>query len=239
MTNPDINDSSISECLDKLKDVNSIYVYSKICELNKEQLAQYQILLDDFKKINSSDKATTTQKGNSLERLVRYFLKVSGDLFELRPNLHTCTNEIDIFVTLKAKGKFLHSSKIINKRFDKFLVECKNYKKSISVTYVGKFCSLLLTTTTKLGILFSYRGFTGSGWGSASGLSKKFYLHKENEEDRYCVIDFCLDDFERILRGENFLSIVDAKIEALSLDTDFRKFLSEHPAEKSLTSRIE
>ena len=239
MTDPDIVDSSLFECLNKLKDANSIYTYSKICELNDEQLTEYQILLDDFKKINSSDKATTNQKGDSLEKLVRYLLEISGDLFELRPNLHTGTNEIDIFVTLKAKGKFLHSSGIINKRFDRFLVECKNYKKSISVTYVGKFCSLLLTTTTKLGILFSYRGFTGSGWGSASGLSKKFYLHRENEEDRYCVIDFCLDDFESISKGENFLSIINAKIEALSLDTDFRKFLSEHPAERSLTSQNE
>ena len=138
-------------------------------------------------------------------------------------------------MTLSTLGKVLCSNGVISPRLNRFLVECKNYDRSISVTYVGKFCSLLLITSTKLGILFSYHGVSGQGWNDASGLIKKFYLHKENEDDRYCVIDFSISDFEAISNGDNLLNIIDAKISALLMDTSFRNFLSTHPAESSVS----
>ena len=43
---------------------------------------------------------------------------------------------------------------LIDLKLDTFLGECKNYDKAVSVTYIGKFCSLLLTTNIKIGIYF-------------------------------------------------------------------------------------
>ena len=172
-------------------------------------------------------------KGKSLEELVTFLLRVSGNIFEVKQNLRTSTNEIDQIFQLKPIGKFLLANGFIDKRYELFLGECKNYNKAISVTYVGKFCSLMLTNQVKLGLLFSYHGLTGgSGWSNASGLVKKFYLHKEKVEDRYCIIDINKDDFISIKNGQNLLEIISNKILALQLDTDYIKHLSKHPAEQ-------
>ena len=77
-----------------------------------------------------------------------------------------------------------------------------------------------------------YHGISGSGWSNASGIVKKFYLHKERDEDRYCIIEFSKEDFIAIDKGENFLQIIENKILSLRLDTDYTKYLSKHPAEK-------
>lgn len=171
------------------------------------------------------------KKGESLEALASYLVEISGSLFTVERNLRTTTNEIDQIFILNPKGKALVSAGILDKKFEKFLGECKNYNKAIDVTYVGKFCSLLLTNQIKLGIMFSYYGVSGSGWKDASGLIKKFYLHKERLEDRYCIIDFSKKDFEAVDAGKNFLEIVTNKLQALQFDTDYKKFLSSHPAE--------
>jgi len=237
MTDIDTIDREADKTLTVLRELASGLSYSQICKLNPEQHQEYSRLLKNFKTINGASHTRSNdlhvRKGRALEELVRYLLQMSGNLFEINPNLHTTTNEIDVFVTLSTLGKILCANGVINSRLDRFLAECKNYDKTISVTYVGKFCSLLLTTSTKLGVLFSYHGVSGQGWNDASGLIKKFYLHKENEDDRYCIVDFSISDFEAILNGDNLFNIIDAKINALLMDTSFEKFLSEHPAESS------
>lgn len=60
---------------------------------------------------------------------------------------------------------------------------------------------------------------------------KKFYLHKEKDEDRYCIIDFSKDDFIAVDKGENFLQIIEDKLRALRFDTSYTQYLSKHPAE--------
>lgn len=239
MTDIGTIDREAEKTLTVLSELASSLSYPQICKLNSEQHQEYTRLLENFKAINGASPVRSddlhVQKGRALEELVRYLLQISGNIFEINPNLHTTTNEIDIFVTLSPLGKLLCSHGVISSRLKRFLIECKNYDKSISVTYVGKFCSLLLTNSTKLGILFSYHGVSGRGWNDASGLIKKFYLHKENEDDRYCIIDFSISDFEAISNGDNLLNIIDAKISALLMDTSFRNFLSTHPAEKSVT----
>lgn len=223
-----------------LKKVDRNFSYQKICEMGKSEQREYRELLDNFVKLNKKrledDNAPDDlrkQKGESLEKLVNHLLKSSGNLFEVIENLRTCTNEIDQLVGLNVSGKCLVKSGILNSRFECFLGECKNYDKSINVTYVGKFCNLLLENKVKLGILFSYHGITGNKWNEASGLVRKFYMHKEKLEERYCVIDFNIDDFKSILNGNNFLQIIDDKIKELRFDTDYSKFLSRHPAQTS------
>lgn len=115
-----------------------------------------------------------------------------------------------------------------------FLCECKNYHKKISVTYVGKFCHLLLVSQKRLGILFSFYGVTGNDWNDASGLIKKFHLFKENPNERFYVLDFNISDFKRILEGQTFYDIIKAKCLALETDTNYTCFLTPHPAENNL-----
>ena len=84
------------------------------------------------------------------------------------------------------------------------------------------------TTQNKICILFSYHGITGNNWTSSSGLIRKFYLSKEKLEERYCIIDFNIKDFESIRDGNNFLQIVHDKIMSLQNDTDYAKLLKPH-----------
>ena len=219
--------------------VNSKFSHDMICKMDEEQKQEYTRLLENFLHYNSQEddgsylpNELNRLKGKSLEELVTYLLKVSGNIFEVKQNLRTSTNEIDQVFQLKPMGKCLLANGFIDKRYELFLGECKNYNKAVSVTYVGKFCSLMLTNQVKLGLLFSYHGLNGSGWSNASGLVKKFYLHKEKIEDRYCIIDINKDDFISINNGENLLDIISNKILALQLDTDYTKHLSKHPAEQ-------
>lgn len=211
--------------------------YEKICELSNEQISKYKELLEKFKMINNVDSNKSEsdnvhiEKGKALEDLVSYLMKISGDIFYVDRNLRTSTNEIDQIFSLKTKGKILLSYRLINDKLETFLGECKNYNKPVDVTYIGKFCSLLLTNQVKLGILFSYNGISGENWSNGSGLVKKFYLSKERIEDRYCIIDFSIKEFESILNGKNILQIIDEQLKSLQFDTDYTRHLSKHPAE--------
>ena len=79
--------------------------------------------------------------------------------------------------------------------------------------------------------MFSYHGVSGLGWNYGAGLIKKFYLHKEKLDERFCIIDFSYKDFLSIYNGNNLLDIVEAKICSLQFDTDYSHYLSKHPAE--------
>lgn len=215
--------------IDALAAINNNCSYEAICEFSPDKKQKYKQLLQRVKAVNEQS-LTTTEKGKALEALVTFLLKASGGIFEVHTNLRTHTNEIDQLMQLTPSGKSLLAHGLIDFRYNSFIAECKNYNGKVDVTYVGKFCSLLLTNNVKLGVLFSYKGITGAGWSDASGLVRKFYLHKEKSEDRFCIIDFNYTDFEAILNGENFLSLIDAKLNALKYDTEYSRFLSPHPA---------
>lgn len=223
--------------LNLLDSVSEQLSYEKICESSNEQISKYKELLEKFKMINNVDSNkyesdnVHIEKGKALEDLVSYLMKISGDIFYVDRNLRTSTNEIDQIFSLKPKGKILLSYRLINDKLETFLGECKNYNKAVDVTYIGKFCSLLLTNQVKLGILFSYNGISGENWSNGSGLVKKFYLSKERIEDRYCIIDFSIKEFESILNGKNILQIIDEQLKSLQFDTDYTRHLSKHPAE--------
>ena len=204
---------------DKLK-------YEKICEFSIEEKEEYNRLLNRLIETNSSN-FSTKEKGDALEDIARFVLN-SGRIFDIYKDLRTTTNELDQLVKANNAGKLLFSHNLIDSRLNTFIGECKNYQNKISVTYVGKICSLLLTTETKICILFSYHGVTGSDWTYASGLIRKFYLSKENDSERFCIIDFNINDFKDIQDGNNFLQIVHDKILALKIDTEYLDLLVPH-----------
>lgn len=235
-----MNDETVEQLqlLNILKTAGVNLSNKRICEMTETQKEEYDALLAEFVRVNKirlQDRDCPPNiremKGLALEKISRYLLAVSGSIFEVSSNLRTTTNEIDVMLRLNTKGALLQSLNLLDSKFSCFIGECKNYNKKVDVTYVGKFCSLMLTNRTKLGILFSYHGVSGTGWKDACGLIRKFYLHKENEEDRYCIIDFNIKDFQAVSAGENFLDIVSRKMLALKFDTDYTAFLSKHPAE--------
>lgn len=215
------------------EELNDQFSYREISKMTDEQKKTYIEKLEHFKRVNSST-STTGEKGKALEDLVSYLIGIYDNYFNVVNSVRTGTNEIDQFISSKQMMKILISLGLMDARFESFLCECKNYSKKVDVTYVGKFASLLLTTSKKLGILFSYKGITGTKWSDASGLVKKFYLSKENVEARYCIIDFNISDFELVKNGVPFFEIIQSKIDSLQMDTTFVPYISQHPAEFKL-----
>ncbi len=221
--------------LEFLEHANSEFSNEKLCEWTQSQVNEYRTLLATFEQSNGrKSTATKLEKGRALEEIATFLINNCGHLFVVDRNIRTCTNEIDNLMKLTPSGRILQTSGILPSYYANFIGECKNHGTTIGVTYIGKFCSLMLTTRSNLGILFSYHGVTGRGWSNGSGLIRKFYLHKENLSDRYCIIDFNIGDFRAILQGKNFLQIIDDKVISLKLDTDYSSNLSAHPAESSL-----
>ena len=46
------------------------------------------------------------------------------------------------------------------------------------------------------------------------------------------VIDFNIDDFDKIADGISFLDILSSKVESLEIDTKYEHFISKHPAQQ-------
>ena len=223
----------IDNVMSMFKALGNEYSYKEICKFTDEQKLEYNKLLDRLKETNSSN-ATNKEKGNALEDIATFVLN-SGNIFEIYNNIRTSTNELDQLIKSNTRGKILCHNGIIDERLKNFIGECKNYQDKVSVTYVGKVCSLLTTTQNKICILFSYNGVTGKEWENASGLIRKFYLSKEKDNERFCIIDFNINDFENIKNGGNFLQIIEDKILSLKNDTNYAYFVSEHEsAEKIL-----
>jgi hypothetical protein len=164
-----ISEEKVTEVFRTLNNCNIDYANGKICEFTQEQKDHYELLLNDLEREQASKTSSTKDKGAALENLVNYLLQCSGDLFEVYNDVRTNTNEIDQIIKLKVKGRMLRSLGVLDERYDEFICECKNYKNRVGVTYVGKFCSLMNSCNIKFGVLFSYRGVTGSGWGASFG----------------------------------------------------------------------
>lgn len=223
---------NIDNVMTALKKFENKVRYEKLCELTEKQKEEYNKLLEELKIVNSS-KSSSMEKGKTLEKIATFVLK-SANIFDIYNNVRNSTNEIDQLVRVNNTGKFLCSNGIIDKRLKNFIGECKNYNKKVDVTYVGKVCSLLETTKNKICIFFSYFGITGKDWNDASGLIRKFYLSKEDVDERFCIIDFNLDDFVSIKNGNNILQIIEDKIFSLQNDTNYSKFLSPHDFENKI-----
>lgn len=229
-----ISEEKVTEVFRTLNNCNIDYANGKICEFTLEQKDHYELLLNDLEREQASKTSSTKDKGAALENLVNYLLQCSGDLFEVYNDVRTNTNEIDQIIKLKVKGRMLRSLGVLDERYDEFICECKNYKNRVGVTYVGKFCSLMNSCNIKFGVLFSYRGVTGSGWKDSSGLIKKIYMKSNVNENPTTIIDFNIEDFKSIRDGNNFLDIIETKIMKLKYDTNFETLIQPHPAENLL-----
>lgn len=201
---------------------------NNILKFNKEELKEYKVLLKTFEDTNSSS-SSSTEKGEALEDLVTFIINKSA-VFEVYKNIRTSSNEIDMLVRFNKKGVYLNKNGLF--LFEpNFLCECKNYNRSVSVTWTGKFYSLAKVTKNSLGILFSYHGLSGKEWSDSIGLTKKIYLADEKNTK---IIDFNIDDFKKLAEGKHFIDLINDKIFNLQNDVNINHLISEHPNENSV-----
>lgn len=159
-------------------------------EFSQQKINHFINLIDI---INSDSSKTTKSKGDLLEELVCELFN-SNEIFEIKRNIRTSTNEIDLVISLTILGKYLRSLNIIpNWIPDSFLIECKNYSKKIGVTYIGKFYSVIKLSNHNLGLFISTNGITGYNnnkltWSNGAGLIKKITLkHSESANPIYII----------------------------------------------------
>lgn len=197
---------------------------------------EFQVLLDDLKKPFDKENETTKDKGDRLERLVEFIIRKTY-FFEIFKNVHTETNEIDEVIVLSDRGKqalckFGLSRDLIPIDKDLFLGECKNYKSNLGVTYIGKFYSLMTVTGIAFGIIFTQKGLTGDpeGYKDAYGLTKVLRMveNSRNEGKDFYILTFTMEDYEKMLNGETFFSLVKAKKLEMQLASDYTMFIKEH-----------
>ena len=117
------------------------------------------------------------EKGELLEKLTSSLF--NNDLFCIRRNCRTSTNEIDVLVDWSKQARIYGLNSAYPFLGELVLCECKNYENSIGVTYIGKFASLLSATSTSTGIMVSWEGVSGQKWSYGSGLIKKLALAEQ------------------------------------------------------------
>ena len=207
---------TLSELLNVLDEKNAACL--QMSEKNHKLFCE---LYDEISKPSS----TTKDKGNKLELLTEVlFSKAFPNIFQVVRDCRTSTNEIDLMIDWTRQANIIG----LNKEFDglgcTFLCECKNYDGKVSVTYVGKFSSLLSCSDTKMGILIAWHGVTGSGWSAGSGLIKKIAL----AEKRYILV-ITQEDLYRIYKGEtNIFSLLKTKYRSLKQDISYEKIITAH-----------
>ncbi|MED1602649.1 acetylglutamate semialdehyde dehydrogenase [Alkalihalophilus marmarensis] len=205
--------------------------YKIITSLSNDEKQIYSDLLNKLIKLHSSkEKYSNAQKGKALENIVTFLLEKST-VFDVKNNIRSTTNEIDQLITINAKGRRFREKGFLDLTDNTLLSECKNYKDKVSVTWVGKFASLIYTSQVKIGLLFSYHGLTGNNWSAATGLTKKIFLGSPEEKKIY-ILDFNISDFKKIEEGSNLLELIRLKMISIQNDVQFDNLITPHPAEE-------
>lgn len=201
---------------------------SSLVQMKDEDLTEFQRLYDEIDKGNLS----RGEKGKKLEELTTLlFEKSVVNLLQVYKNCRTSTNEIDLLVKWTDQANLSGISQSFSFLGDSILCECKNYEGAVGVTYVGKFCSLMLVTNTDFGVMISWDGVTGrSKWSDSQGLIKKFALSAK----KYIIV-LEKNDIEKIYtRKKNLFSLIHDKYLALKDDIDYQKYIATHDAEHDL-----
>ena len=236
--------SKIEEIVTFFDSDECIEAFHDIGKLKSEYKDKFVDLYNRCNEINGkttykglSREETTRLKGQCLEKLLKATFEYTGKYFETYENLGTSTNEIDLLLRLTKRGKML-CPKVINEYYRTFICECKNYKKPVDVTYIGKFYSLMRVSSLKLGLMVSWKGVGGKGWEHGKGLIKKICMSRERIDEKTFILDFNKTDFERLINGETVFDIIDQKYQELFLDFSFEEYIKKHPNEDELEYRI-
>lgn len=222
--------------LRKLSKENPQFGIKRCFSIEDEEREEYRRLMAEIDKINDEIKATSDRphknalsrkKGKILEILSGKILE-SADIFIDKENLRDHTNEIDVLLTPGDYNR-MHSVLLPDYLKDDILVECKNYDENIKNDWIGKFFSLMTTHKTKVGLLFSYKRFSGvNEWDAARGLVRKLFL-----AENVFIININFDDIRKHIIDEkmNIVELIISKYEGLKHSVSYKEFISKHPAE--------
>jgi len=200
---------------------------SRLLQIDEANYKNFSVL---YEKIVNKD-FQQKDKGKLLEELTYLLLYQSYQgFFECRKNLHTSSNEIDLQLCWTENARMAGLNGAFPFLGESFLCECKNYKKKVDVTYVGKFFSLLRLARCKTGIMIAWDGITKrSKWSDASGLIHKIALR----DDTY-IITIEKNDLQAIYEKKtNIFSILHNKFHALQNEIDYSVYIQPHELESA------
>lgn len=199
----------------------------------------YEQLRKDFEsyKNNKRHIFTPQERGSLFEKMIGC-LFFSGDtlLFNEVINCRTSTNEIDLLINWSDIAIQNQINTIYAYMGRSFLCECKNYEGGVSVTYVGKFYSLLKVNDSNFGILFVSTKVKGRNkWDSAQGLIRKIALR-----DKVYIIAIEWEDLTKLYNCEtNILNLIRDKYNALKNDIDYGKYIKKHELADEFKKRMQ
>lgn len=190
----------------------------------------------DHYKDNKRHMLTAQERGSLFEKMIGC-LFFSGDtlLFHKVINCRTSTNEIDLLIRWSDVAIQNQINTIYDYMGSSFLCECKNYEGGVSVTYVGKFYSLLKVNASNFGILFVSTKVKGRNkWDSAQGLIRKIALR-----DCIYIITIEWKDLTKIYNCEtNILCLIRDKYYALKNDIEYEKYIEKHEMEDAFLKKV-
>lgn len=180
-----------------------------VFKMNDEDHKEYHRLFTLF---DQSRAGRSGNKGRALEDLASFLLSKLG-VYQVWRNKRTSTNEMDVVLVksplLSAVGGELLPPHII--------CECKNYGTSVSVTYVGKFYSLLKVSGVRLGLMISDAKISGRNkWDSGKGLCRKIALR-----DKTLILNISYEDLKAIdQRKASLIQLMNDKMREIKLDIE-------------------
>ena len=220
--------------------VNELFAHS-----NKEECLSLINEIDEInvKLANEKDRRErgklTSKKGKALEYLAKASININN-LYKTFTNIKCDSNEIDV-LAIPASNVWTYDKLLPDFMTQIIIIECKNYNKSIDVTWTGKLYSLIKYKNVKAAVMFSYYPLSGiKEWEDAKGLVKKIYL-----KDDVIIINITVDEIRNIMNDvkeiqndgtnkySNIVVLIKHKINELQFHTDFGKIVSKHPAEKN------
>ncbi|NFO31508.1 restriction endonuclease [Clostridium botulinum] len=218
-TNPDYG----LDCFFKLKDT--------LKDECKEIIRRSKEIDEIIPKVDRREKGKLSfEKGILLEKLAEKIFTVRN-IFKEAERVECKSNEIDILLQSSTNNALY--SRLLPDYFKKdILIECKNHKKPVDVTLVGKFYSLMRYKKGSFGIMVSNLPFTGQDeWDASIGLTKKLFLL-----DNSLILNITINDIEELLiNNMNIVSFIERKVNHIKYHTEVIHSISEHPAEKIMT----
>ena len=209
--------------------------HNQMLKMNDSEVKKILDYIENFKKIK---RKTPKIIGSTLEFIA--FELFNQRYFDISINERTGVNEIDLVLDLSVTGHKLINDIPYYKGFPtSIIIESKNYKETVDVTYVGKLISLMKLASIKFGIFISYKGLTGrqnKSWYAAKGLTKMIALTEKNIVDKCIILDINIDDIKEFLEKDpNLLKYLHNKRKDFikDLSRDFG-YITEHPLEKKI-----
>jgi hypothetical protein len=160
--------------------------------------------------LQAVDGATTNdEKKKTLEALASVLLSGMPSWRCKYANLVTKSAEIDIVVEQTGAVPDALSE------FGRYaLVECKNWRKPVDAKHIRDFIGKMKSARVRLGIVFSMRGVTGE----QQGTDALREIEKAYASDQMAVVVISRDDFRACADPNQFLALVDERIDRLRFD---------------------